>query len=183
MQQAAKHECRKFPVDIVVEAPPGSGIGSGQYEFQIYAWSYLGLKPDVRLSVVSTDDRIEENLLSILQSAETSDVRVALENDIQSTLQGTHYQKWLAAREHYMQDVREECFYRLDQMNHSFRKKLAIVEERIRKANDENIIRMRVGEKANLERKYEEQKHRVEDTIRKADIHSELLVRGKLLVK
>ena len=183
MQQAAKHECRKFPVDIVVEAPPGSGIGSGQYEFQIYAWSYLGLKPDVRLSVVSTDDRIEENLLSILQSAETSDVRVALENDIQSTLQGTHYQKWLAAREHYMQDVREECFYRLDQMNHSFRKKLAIVEERIRKANDENIIRMRVGEKANLERKYEEQKHRVEDMIRKADIHSELLVRGKLLVK
>lgn len=96
------------------------------------------------------------------------------------SMEHLHYQRWLEAKDDYAADVRNECEYRLKQIAHSCNQQEAIVRSQIQNAIDEKIKRMREAQLENLKKKYEDQKAMVEDTITKADIHTNLLVRGVL---
>lgn len=181
VMDAAAYESKKFPCNVSVRVADPE-IQSGNYEFLVYAWKYVGLRPDIQLIAVSDNEAVEKNILSFLHYASDTmgeDVSYA---DKWNSMDKLHYQRWQAAKDNYTADVRNECEYRLEQISHSSNQQEAIVRSQIQSATDEKIKRMREAQLENLKKKYADQKTMVEGTISKADIHTNLLVKGVLHV-
>lgn len=181
VMSAAAYVSRKFPCNLSV-CISDSGIPSGNYEFTIYAWKYVGLKPDIRLIAISDNEEVEKNILSFIHYASEYSGKETFHYDQWDDMDRLHYRRWQIAKDVYTKDVRNECEYRLEQIAHSANQQETIVRAQIDVATDDKIKRMRVSQLENLKKKYEEQKRTVEETISKADIHTNLLIRGVLHV-
>lgn len=179
--QAAAYESRNFPCDLSVRIADPE-VEPGDYEFLIYAWRYVGLRPDIRLIAVSDNPAVERNILSFIQYASEFYEDEGRHQSIWDKMDDLHYKRWRAAKEQYSADVRDECEYRLEQLTHSFHQQEAIVRGQMVAATDEKIRRMRNAQLENITKKYNAQTKRVDETVAKVDIHTNLLVRGVLHV-
>ena len=83
----------------------------------------------------------------------------------------------------YVETVREDCDFRGEQLRQTTTKREIIIKGQIANATDERILRMRNAQLENLRKHYEEQKKVLEETIQKADIHTQPLVKGVLHVE
>ena len=175
-------------ITIIVLEIPLASTGSWEslfelrYEFLIYAWKYVGIRPDIKFVPICKDEGVEQNILSILQyaseyAADSKDHTAAWD-----AMDGDHYSRWIEKKKEYVADVEAECNYRLEQQLHSFNQREAYVRQQIEAAKNDKIRRMREAQLENLMRKAEEQKKETMDISRKADIHTTLLVKGILHV-
>lgn len=179
--QAAKYESKQFPCEVGVSVSD-ENLPAGDYEFLIYAWKYVGIKPDIKLVAVSNNEAVQKYVLSSLQFA--TDYAIEGNHDMTwDDMDSIHREKWQNAKKEYAEDVREECEYRMEQMTHSYTQREMIYRNMIQDATDEKIIRMRTSQLEKLKKDYDSQKKQTEDTIHKADIHTNLLVRGVLHVE
>ena len=94
-----------------------------------------------------------------------------------------HYENWQAAKAEYIELVKEDCDFRVEQLRQTTTKREIIIKGQIANATDERILRMRNAQLENLRKHYEEQKKVLEETIQKADIHTQPLVKGVLHVE
>ena len=94
-----------------------------------------------------------------------------------------HYENWQAAKADYIELVKEDCDFRVEQLRQTTTKREIIIKGQIANATDERILRMRNAQLENLRKHYEEQKKVLEETIQKADIHTQPLVKGVLHVE
>jgi len=179
--QAAEYESRNFPCELSVRVVDAE-VKSGDYEFLVYAWKYVGLRPDIRLIAVSNTPSVEKNVLSYIQYASEYHEENGEHNDNWDEMDDLHYERWQKAREKYTEDVRNECEYRLEQLSHSFHQQEAIIRGQVESATDEKIRRMRIAQLENVKKKYNAQIKQVDETVKKVDIHTSLLVRGVLHV-
>lgn len=182
VKQAAAYESTKFPCEIAISAT-SEEIAPGDYAFLIYAWNYVGLRPDIKLVAISDDAEVQENVLSIMQYAvdyyEANEDYTAKWNSMDSL----HYEKWKEIKAEYVQDVKDECDYRLEQLAHSTNQREAIFRDMIAKAEDDKIIRMRTSQLEKQKVDFEKQKRKMDDTVIKAEIKTNLLVKGILHVE
>ena len=181
VMQAAQYESRNFPCEIGIRVSDGD-IPAGDYEFLIYAWRYVGLRPDIRLITISENEIVQKNVLSILQYASEFDFSSEPYTEKWEEMDSLHYRRWKETKGEYVKTVAEECNYRIDQLAQSFRQREVILKGMIDSATDEKIIRMRTSQFNKLLHDFEEQKKALRDTISKADIHTNLLIRGMLHV-
>lgn len=181
VMQAAQYESRNFPCKIGIRVS-GEDILAGDYEFLIYAWRYVGLRPDIRLIAISENEIVQKNVLSILQYASEFDFNDEPHAEKWEEMDSLHYKRWQETKGEYVKTVTEECDYRIDQLAQSFRQREIILKGMIDSATDEKIIRMRTSQLNKLIHDFEEQKKALRDTISKADIHTNLLIRGMLHV-
>ena len=131
---------------------------------------------------MSDNPAVEKNILSFVQYASEYYGDEGTHQTRWDQMDDLHYQLWQKAREKYSADIREECEYRLEQLTHSFHQQEAIVRGQIESATEEKIKRMRVAQLENIRKKYNAQTKKVDETIAKVDIHTNLLVRGILHV-
>lgn len=178
---AAEYESQDFPCEILLESE-SEAIPKGEYTFLIYAWKYVGLRPDIKLIAISDDESVENNLFSVIQFAAQQKLPVPEHEEEWKALDSRHYERWSAAAEDYRKDVRNECEYRLDQSNHYYINEETRLNKAIQTATSENIIRMRTAELARKQTEFEAQKRKMEETIQKADIHTTQLVKGILRI-
>ena len=180
--QAAAFEKRQLPCEIGVRMNTDD-VPVGDYEFLIYAWKYVGLRPDTKLIAVSDNEIVCDNLLNYLFSAVDGHY-VDLEHEKKwSELENLHYQKWHDAKDVYVKQVSEDCEFRVEQLRQTNTNREMILKGQINNATDEKILRMRTGQLENMRKAYDKQKKVFEEAIQKADIHSELLVKGVLHVE
>ena len=179
--QAAFYESKDFPQEISIKIADPE-IPSGDYGFLIYAWRYVGLRPDIKLVPVSDNEVVERNILNIMQVARDYDDGSGLYGDAWDAMDTLHYERWQQEKDCYVADIRSECNYRKDQLTHSYNQRDAIVRQQISAATDEKIIRMRTSQRDNIRKKYDQQIRAVDDIIKKVDIHTDLLVKGVLHV-
>ena len=180
--QAAQYESKQLPCVIGLSVSDES-LPAGDYEFLIYAWKYVGLRPDIKLKAISENGYVENSILSYLQFA--SDYAF---NDIPhfarwDSMDSLHYDSWQAAKGEYIQSVKESCEYRVEQLRQTTTKREMIIRGQIAGATDERIIRMRTAQLDNLLKGYEEQKKVLDETIQKADILTQPLIKGVLHVE
>ena len=180
--QAAAFESQIFPCELSV-CLSDLDITPGDYDFLIYAWKYVGLRPDIRLIAISNNPIVENNILSSIRYASEYTEDDGNHQDDWDQMDELHYMRWQQAKEKYTAEVREECQYRLEQLTHSFHQQEAIVRDQIEAAADEKIKRMRVAQLDNITRKYETQIKRMDETVSKVDIHTNLLVKGILHIE
>ena len=179
--QAASYESQNFPCDLAVRIAD-SEVEPGDYEFLIYAWRYVGLRPDIRLVAVSDNPAVEKNILNFMQYASEYYEDDGAHQTSWDQMDDLHYKRWQDSKELYSADVRDECEYRKEQLTHSFHQQEAIVRGQIESATDDKIRRMRTAQLENITKKYNEQTRKVDETVAKVDIHTNLLVRGVLHV-
>lgn len=179
--QAAAYESRNFPCDLAVRIADPE-VEPGDYEFLIYAWRYVGLRPDIRLVAVSSNPAVEKNILNFIQYASEYYEDDVTHQSSWDQMDDLHYKRWQASKEQYSADVRDECEYRKEQLTHSFHQQEAIVRGQIESATDDKIKRMRIAQLENITKKYNAQTKKVDETVAKVDIHTNLLVRGVLHV-
>ena len=179
--QAAAYESRNFPCDLAVRIADPE-VEPGDYEFLIYAWRYVGLRPDIRLVAVSSNPVVEKNILNFIQYASEYYEDDGAHQSSWDQMDDLHYKRWQDSKEQYSADVRDECEYRKEQLTHSFHQQEAIVRGQIESATDDKIKRMRIAQLENITKKYNAQTKKVDETVAKVDIHTNLLVRGVLHV-
>ena len=182
VMQAAQYESSKFPCEIGVSVS-SEDIPAGDYEFLIYAWKYVGLRPDIKLMAISENEYVQKNILSIIQYATDVGVDATAFERKWDDMDKLHYKRWQEIKGEYTSNVREECDYRIDQLTQSFHQRELIIRGMIQNATDEKIIRMRTSQLNKLKVDYENQEKIMKDTISKADIHTNLLIKGVLHVE
>uniref|UniRef100_I5AWT9 DNA/RNA helicase, superfamily II, SNF2 family n=1 Tax=Eubacterium cellulosolvens (strain ATCC 43171 / JCM 9499 / 6) TaxID=633697 RepID=I5AWT9_EUBC6 len=180
--QAAKHESDLLPCEIGISIADES-IPSGDYEFLIYAWKYVGLRPDIKLLAVSDNDAVRDNVLSFMQYASDYTFDDASYSARWDSMDRIHYENWQTAKDEYREFVKDDCNFRVEQLRQNTTKREIIIKGQIANATDERIRRMRNAQLEKLRRHYEEQKEIWENTVNKADIHTKLLVKGLLHVE
>lgn len=186
MLQAAQYESKQFPCEVGVSVSE-DGIPAGDYEFLVYAWQYVGLRPDIKLVAVCENAEIQENILSYMQYA--TDFKFADADYVSKwdSMDALHHENWQQAKDSYTNEVAEDCLYRLEQLSESNTKREIAFQKEINKYKaqnmDERIIRMKTRQMEKLQEQYEEQVKKTEDIKRKADIHTNLLIRGVLHVE
>lgn len=180
--QAAQYESSKFPCEIGISVS-SEDIPAGDYEFLIYAWRYVGLRPDIKLMAISENEYVQKNILSILQYASDVGVDAPAYESKWDDMDKLHYNRWVEIKGKYTNDVKEECDYRIEQLSQSFHQRELIIRGMIQNATDEKIIRMRTSQLNKLKVDYENQEKTMQETISKADIHTNLLVKGVLHVE
>lgn len=182
VKQAAAYESMRFPCEIALSVC-SEDIAPGEYAFLIYAWNYVGLRPDIKLIAVSDNEDVQKNILSIMQYASDYHEQSSDYNSKWNSMDQLHYEKWKAEKEEYVQSVKAECDYRLEQLAQSTNQREAIFREMITKAEDEKIIRMRTSQLDKLLADFEKQKKDMDNTVAKAEIKTNLLVKGILHVE
>jgi superfamily II DNA or RNA helicase len=182
VQQAAKYESKQLPCVIGVSVSDDS-IASGDYEFLIYAWKYVGLRPDIKLIAISDNEQVQANVLSFLQYASDYAFDDGIHTAKWDSMDSLHYEKWQQTKTGYVQDVKASCEYRVDQLRQNTTKRENVLRTQIAGAKDERILRMRTAQLENLKKNYEDQKNALEEIISKADIHTQPLVKGVLHVE
>lgn len=180
--QAAQYESEQFPCEIGIQISDDT-IPTGDYEFLIYAWKFVGLRPDIKLIALAENIEVQKQVLTFLQYSDEFDFDVNPHIENLDAMDSLHYTRWQESKEKYTQDVKNECDYRMEQLSHSFHQREAIVKAQILDAEDEKIIRMRRAQLDKLTADYEAQQRQMNETVSKADIHTELLVKGVLHVE
>ena len=180
--QAAKHESEMLPCEIGISVSDDS-IPAGDYEFLIYAWKYVGLRPDIKLIAVSDNNAVRDNVLNFMQYASDYTFDDASHSARWDSMDKIHYENWQTAKAEYIELVKEDCDFRVEQLRQTTTKREIIIKGQIANATDERILRMRNAQLENLRKHYEEQKKVLEETIQKADIHTQPLVKGVLHVE
>lgn len=180
--QAAAYESSKFPCEIGISASTDE-ILPGDYEFLVYAWKYVGLRPDIKMMAVSENETVQKNVLGYIQFCSEYSYDSQNYTDKWNKMDSLHYAVWQKAKEDYVRDVEEECNYRLEQLGQSFNQREAILKKMINEAEDEKILRMRKSQLDKLNCDFNTQKKDMEDTIKKADIHTNLIIKGVLHVE
>ena len=94
-----------------------------------------------------------------------------------------HYSKWHDSQMDYINLVKAECDYRIEQISQTATKRERVLRNRLATEKDEKIIRMKQSELDRLNGELERQKKSLEETVSKADIHTMLLVKGVLKVE
>ena len=182
VMQAAQYESKKFPCEIGISVS-SEDIPKGDYEFLIYAWRYVGLRPDIKLMAISENEYVQKNILSIIQYASDIGVDASRYLSKWDDMDKLHYKRWQEIKGEYTSNVKEECDYRIDQLTQSFHQREIIIRGMIQNATDEKIIRMRTSQLNKLRVDFENQEKTMKDTISKADIHTNLLIKGVLHVE
>ncbi|MDK2828008.1 MAG: ATP-dependent helicase HepA, partial [Clostridium butyricum] len=155
--QAAEYESKKFPCEIGISVND-TELLSGDYEFLIYAWKYVGLRPDIKMVAISDNIEVQKNILNYLQFASEYNVETDRFQSKWDSMDSLHYEDWQMEKAAYTKIVSDECNYRLDQMKHSYNQRLAIFRAMINNAEDEKIKRMRQSQLDKLENDYIVQK-------------------------
>jgi 2-hydroxy-3-keto-5-methylthiopentenyl-1-phosphate phosphatase len=180
--QAAKHQSEQLPSKISISVGDES-IPAGDYEFVIYAWKYVGLRPDIKLVAVSKNSDVQENILSFLHYASDYQCDMSACEQKWTEIDGLHHDLWQRAKDEYVETVKSDCDFRIEQLRQNTTKKEAIIKGQIANAEDERILRMKNTQLENTRSEYETQKSKLVETISKADIHTQVLVKGILHVE
>ena len=144
---------------------------------------YVGLRPDIKLIAVSDNNAVKENVLNFMQYASDYAFDDSIHAARWDSMDRIHYENWQNAKSEYVELVKEDCDFRIEQLRQTTTKREIIIKGQIAAATDERILRMRNAQLENLRKHYEEQKKILEDTVQKADIHTQPLVKGVLHIE
>ena len=179
--QAAAYESSNFPCEIGISVSD-KNITAGDYEFLIYAWKYVGLRPDIKLIAISDNEMVQKNVLTYMQYCTEFEFDGPSHIKKWNSMDKLHYDRWQKDKCAYVKTVKDECNYRIQQLSQSYNQREAIFRNMISSAEDEKIKRMRQSQLDKLFTDFNKQKKNMTDIIAKADIHTNLFVKGILHV-
>lgn len=158
-------------------------LPGGNYIFSIYAWNYVGMQSAFKVVPVCEKDFLSEEILSILQEANTTIQHPNIERNAWDGLEAIHINLWQAEKARYIANVQNSANYKLESIGSNYRNRKRNLEQKIHDAFDERILRMYQSELQSAEKNYNAKVAEINDRVSRADIHTMLVAHGIITVK
>uniref|UniRef100_UPI004048714F DEAD/DEAH box helicase n=1 Tax=Methylotuvimicrobium sp. KM2 TaxID=3133976 RepID=UPI004048714F len=156
-------------------------IQPGHYPYAIYRWQKKGIKEDFTFQPLSTDPRLTEAMLSILETAQSlnnADVGISAQDETE--LEQHHYRLWLDARAEHIEQVRQHVDSRLNSLKTTHTARIAVLRDQLETNSDAKIQRMKQAQIESAERDNAQHLEQLELAAKQADILAEAVVFGVL---
>ena len=182
VKQAAKYFATSDSVDICIDYYSDS-LPTGEYNFSVYAWNYVGMQPKFKVVPVCDNDEIADNFTDILMEATVSESGKPLSQEAISVLESKQIPLWQEEKAKYLADVANTANYKLESIGNNYRNRKRALEQKIRDINDEKIVRMYQSELSTATDNYERKVQEINSQKDKADIHTILVAKGVISIK
>ena len=177
VKQAAKYFATNKTSYIHVEYFSDE-LEEGSYPFSIYAWNYVGMHPTFKVVPVCENEIISNEILNILQEANTSNKKANVDQNTWLALEPIHLNYWFAEKDKYLANVQGSANYKLESISSNYRNRKRNLEQKIRDAYDDRIIRMYQSELQSATENYNARVAEINDKTSRADIHTTLVANG-----
>ena len=158
-------------------------IPAGLYEFAIYRWYLYGIREDLLLKPVASNTVLTESISRILEHAvDCADDMPDISINI-AELDTQHQALWNEAGMIHRQKIKELAAYRRESLTASHRARIALLDEQLNQATNENIRRMRQSQIDTAEADYARRIQDLDIAAERADIQAESVAYGVLSIK
>ncbi|MDO9576171.1 MAG: helicase-related protein, partial [bacterium] len=159
-------------------------VPPGKYEFSIYQWQFYGIKEDLVLRPIASSEAVTAHLTELLEKAEAvqEDKVEDKEISVWDNLDEQHYKLWSAAREKHRQKTRDLAKYRRESLSISHRARINLLEEQLRKSDNEKIKKMKQSQLATADADYSRRLQDLDIAVERADITATPVAYGILYV-
>ena len=152
-----------------------SEVSEGRYEFVIYQWRFHGIREDLVLKPIASAKELTPHLGRLLEKALDAppDGPGDIATPTPDALDVQHYKLWSEARARHQQHTQELVVYRKESLSTSHRARLALLQDQLKQAGNENIQRMRRSQIETVEADYERRIQELDRAMERADILAE----------
>jgi hypothetical protein len=158
-------------------------VPAGEHPFAIYAWSKNGIRRDEILVPVSSEPRLGDKVLTLLQSAKEDTASEELSSTERSKLGDIHHHQWTEARADHMEQNRQLAAQRIQSLSFSLQARMATLGDQIQKARNPKIHLMKTSEKERAEADHQRRLGELQSLSEQADIRSQMIMYGVLVVE
>ncbi|OAI22829.1 hypothetical protein A1356_18650 [Methylomonas koyamae] len=156
-------------------------VQPGNYPYAIYRWQKKGIKEDFTFRPLSTDARLTEAMLTILETAQPLDnADLSISAQDEAELEQHHYRLWLDARAEHIEQVRQHVDSRMNSLKTTHAARIAVLRDQLEANSDAKIQRMKQAQIETAGRDYFQHMEQLELASRQADILAEVVVFGIL---
>lgn len=181
-KQAAQYFAKNEPKYISVKIASNI-VPKGVYPFEIYGWNYKGLNSRFQLKIVSNNQDLDTELAAILQEGQSTSLERQPDESMWNGLEAVQVDMLQKARDKHLQDALQLINYREETLRNNYTNQKHLIEQQIKTAADENLIRMRRGELENATARYEAKQFELEEAKKHTDILSSMVAKGLLTVE
>jgi ATP-dependent helicase HepA len=154
----------------------------GQYCFAVYRWRKRGVRDDEELVAVATHQRLETQLLGLLQEAEVAERELPGQKTFDD-LDARHHEKWSAAQANHIAANREAVEHRIQSLNVSHKARRNAINDQITNATNDRIRLMRESELVRAEADFERRMQELRRASDSGDIHATPVIFGTITIK
>jgi len=183
VQAAARHQPDSNPIYGLFRVPALADVAAGCYPFALYHWHKRGARNDNEMVAVVADAHIEEHLFDLLAKADEARDAQLPDQEAFDALEANHHQRWRDALANHQEQNQQRVAHQLQSLEASHKARLALIADKLQGVTDEKIIRMREGERTNIEADYRKRKSQLEIAAKSADIRAEAVAFGVLVVE
>ncbi len=157
-----------------------SEVPEGRYEFVIYQWRFHGLREDLVLKPIASAKELTPHLSRLLEKAVDGlpDDPVDGATPVPDALDAQHQKLWSEARAQHQQHTQELVASRKESLSTSHQARLALLQDQLNQASNENIQRMRRSQIETAEADYERRIQELDKALERADILTEPVAYG-----
>lgn len=159
-----------------------AAIPAGQYPFAIYQWQIQGIRDDVVFMPVCDYPIPGENFMSLFKKAEQIEPSL-VEMPDQNMFDALHHKLWSDARTEHQAYNLLLAQYRKESLKSSHKARLSVLNERLNKATEERIRRMRQSEINRAEADFDRRVAEIGQAEMQADITAQLVALGVMMVE
>ena len=159
-----------------------SDIPAGEYPFAIYSWKYSGLKMSKKLVPFCCDTKLESSFFDLLQGSEDSSVDFNKYSDSWNNLEQRQFSSLSSAIATYKNECHINAEIKIASLSNSHRNKISIFEQRLSEAQDPKLITMYQAMLNKENSEFQIKSKAIENEGNSADIYSEKIVSGVMLV-
>ena len=177
VKQAAKYFATNKTTHVHLKYT-SDDIPAGKYPFSIYAWNYVGIQSSFKVVPVCENSAVSDELLNIIQEANCSTTAPSVRQDTWASLEPLHISLWQKEREQYLANVQSTANYKLESIRSNYSNRKRNLEQKIRDAFEEKILRMYKSELQSATENYNDRVSDINSRISRADIHTTLIAHG-----
>lgn len=182
VRQAATALNEKIPSYCIFKASNIS-LPGGKYPFVIYQWKKIGIKTETSLQIICNSESVSRSFLKIMRSAVDAMDEYALpEKNIFEALDKQHYLLWTEAKKAHQRDTAQMVAFRMESLKTSHMARQNQLQDLLKKANNENIRRMRESQIATAEGDYKRRAKEIQEANLKAEIIAEPIAFGLIVI-
>jgi len=159
-----------------------SELPAGDYPFMIYQWIFKGIREDVVLQPVTSNEVMTEHLTQLLEKAVEDSDNDHDDPSLWADLDAHHYKLWAAAREKHREKTKELAQYQKESLTTSHRARIALLNDLLAQATEENIRRMRRSQISSAEADYIRRVQELEIAMERADIAAQSVAYGVIYI-
>jgi ATP-dependent helicase HepA len=184
VRQAANSVDLRRPVYTTLKTE-SQEIPAGQYKFAIYQWRFHGIREDLVLFPVSTSAEITPHLIQLFEKAEEVQPRDGDVTDSfgSESLDARHHKLWSEACSEHRTQTQNLADYQKESLAKSHRARITLVNEQLKKTDNEKIQKMRQSQLATAEADYARRVQALDIAIERADITAEAVAYGVVIVE